>query len=456
MTFESGETVTRSSTGYRGRGATVTRSRTRTRTGTGLLGDGLEAGRRATGRVRGALARAATWLRETVTPLGWFLLALVACSTAAAIGLSWVEAWVIAIGAGILLVASIPFLFGGTTMDVELILERDRVVAGSDVAARLAISNRSLRVALPGVIDVPVGDGLVEAHVPLLLGSAVHVEHLVIGAHKRGVITVGPMTIARGDPIGILRREVSWPQVEQIHVHPVTVRLPSTSAGYVKDIDGTPSKQIVDSDLAFHAIRDYQPGDSRRHVHWKATAKTGTLMVRQFEESRRSRLGIILDLDRSGYTDEDEFELGVSVAASLGLQGVRDGRDVLLATAAPNSLTARDASTSIRTLPTLTPGALLDGTSTIKHDLSALRIEQVVSLTTQSFSDLSIVFVVTGGLVPLPRVRRAAFGVPPGVAAVMVRVESGAEPKSQQVAGFSIMSIGVLGDLRNLVARGGV
>jgi uncharacterized protein (DUF58 family) len=447
---ESGESVSRSSTAFRGRGRTVTRSRT------GFIDGGLEAGRRAGGRLGRTVLGVGVWLRETVTPLGWFLLGLVACSTAAAVGLGWVEAWVITIGAGLLLLASVPFLFGGTTMDVELTLERDRVVAGNDVGARLAVSNRSQRIALPGVIDVPVGDGLVEAHVPLLLGSAVHVEELVIGAHRRGVITVGPMTIARGDPVGILRREVSWPQVEQIHVHPVTLRLPSTSAGYVKDIDGTPSKQIVDSDLAFHAIRDYQPGDSHRHVHWKATAKTGTLMIRQFEESRRSRLGVILDIDPTGYTDDEEFELGVSVAASLGLQGVRDGRDVLLATAAAHAANARDASTSVRTLPTLTPGALLDGTSTIVHDATAPRIEHLVRLTTQSFSDLSIVFVVTGGLVPLARVRRAAFGVPPGVAAVMVRVESGAEPKSQQLAGFSIMSVGVLGDLRHLVSRGGL
>jgi hypothetical protein len=38
----------------------------------------------------------------------------------------------------------------------------------------------------------------------------------------------------------------------------------------------------------------------------------------------------------------------------------------------------------------------------------------------------------------------------------MVRTEAGAEPKSQQVAGFSIMTVGVLGDLRHLVARGGL
>ena len=45
------------------------------------------------------------------------------------------------------------------------------------------------------------------------------------------------------------------------------------------------------------ALREYQPGDDLRHVHWKSTAKTGRLMVRQYEESRRSRMAVVLGLD---------------------------------------------------------------------------------------------------------------------------------------------------------------
>ena len=69
--------------------------------------------------------------------------------------------------------------------------------------------------------------------------------------------------------------------------------------------------------MSFHAIREYTPGDSRRQIHWKSTAKTGQLMVRQFEESRRSRMAVVLSLALADYADEDEFELGVSAAASL-------------------------------------------------------------------------------------------------------------------------------------------
>src|SRR5690606_31733752 len=117
--------------------------------------------------------------------------------------------------------------------------------------------------------------GLVETAIPLLRRGAAHEETVQIAAPRRGIIQVGPMMITRGDPLGVLRRDLTWPQVELVHVHPLTVPLPATSAGFIKDVDGRASQTIVDSDLAFHAIREYAPGDSWRHVHWKSTAKTG-------------------------------------------------------------------------------------------------------------------------------------------------------------------------------------
>ena len=70
----------------------------------------------------------------------------------------------------------------------------------------------------------------------------------------------------------------------------------------MRDIEGAVTKKIVDSDLSFHAIRDYVAGDARRHVHWRSTAKTGTMMVRQYEETRRSRIAVVMDLGLSEYT----------------------------------------------------------------------------------------------------------------------------------------------------------
>nr|WP_236023519.1 DUF58 domain-containing protein [Bifidobacterium miconis] len=78
--------------------------------------------------------------------------------------------------------------------------------------------------------------------------------------------------------------------------------------------------RVVDDDLNFHGLREYRPGDDLRGVHWLSTARTGRLMVRQYEASHRIDVGLDLDAVESDYADHDEFELAVSVFASIGAQ----------------------------------------------------------------------------------------------------------------------------------------
>lgn len=409
---------------------------------------------KATGRALGSAGRLAFgWLIETVTAAGWMLIAVLIIGVVVGAAFGLVEGWVVAVVAVVLLLFSVPFLLGGANLDVRFALGQDRVVAGSEIDATITVSNHSRRVSLPVVLDVPVGPGLVEAYVPLLVGRAQHVERLRIAAPRRGIIRVGPMQFTRGDPIGILRREIGWPQVEEIYVHPVTSRLPSTSAGFLKDIEGQPTTHIVDSDLAFHAIREYVPGDSRRHVHWKSTAKTGQLMVRQFEETRRARIAVILDVQADEFSSEDEFELGVSAATSLALQAVRDGREVLMVTSGRSQL-RRGREIAITTLPTRSPKGLLDATCAIELDESAERLEAVTRLTAQTFAGLSIAFMVTGSLVTMDRLQRSAFAFPTNATSVVVRVEPGAEPTLRATRDFKVLTIGALDDLKHLIMRG--
>ncbi len=443
--------LSRTSASTRTRAETVTRF---TSTRAAVVGSGVFWGRRA---LRGARSWAlAVWefLSGTITAAGWLLVAVLVAGLVAGLALGWVEALVVASIAAVLLILCLPFLFGGHDYRAHLVLENDRVVAGTDVSGYLEIRNQSHRFSLPGVVDIPVGEGLVEAHVPLLGAGAEHREQLTIGAHRRGVITVGPMTIGRGDPLGILRREVSWPQVEQVFVHPVTVAIPSTSAGNIKDLDGAPTKDIVNADLSFHAIRQYMPGDSRRHVHWKSTAKTGTLMVRQYEETRRARVAVVLDLDLAEYGSDDEFEMAVSAAASLAVQGVRDGREVLVAVSDEIPEITRTTVLSIRELPTLTPRTLLDAMAGVQGSERALRLETVTALAVASHADLSIAFVVTGSGPSLTRLRTAALAFPVDVVTVAVRIEPGAEPTLRSTDDLTVMTVGALHDLSHMIARG--
>jgi len=453
VTYSTESRITRTAAGT----STSTRTSTVTRydrTRRGPVRGAVVGMRRMLRRSGRMLRRAYRWVGETVTTAGVLACAALVLGLAAGLLFGWVEAWAVAAIALVLLIVCVPFVLGEHDYRIELDLARDRVVAGTDIGAVLDVRNNGSRLALPGVVDVPVGEGLVEAHVPLLRPGAHHREELTIAAHHRGIIDVGPMTITRGDPIGILRRELSWPDVQRIHVHPVTVRIPSTSAGLIRDLEGTPSTTLVDADLSFHAVREYVVGDSQRHVHWKSTAKTGRLMVRQYEESRHARIAIILDLAASSYESDDEFETTVSAAASLAVQGITEGRDVLFAVSNEIPEHARAEVLSISALPTVTPKALLDATSGVDAADSVMRLESVTKLTVQSYADLSIAFLMTGSRMPLDRLRLAAISLPAAVEAVAVRSELGEEPTLRSARELAVMTLGALGDLPQMLARG--
>ena len=142
------------------------------------------------------------------------------------------------------------------------------------------------------------------------------------------MIVVGPVRSVRADPLHLLRRRVMWTEPVDLFVHPRTVSLGSSAAGFIRDLEGMPTTELSSADVSFHALRDYVPGDDRRHIHWKTTARTNKLMVRQFEETRRAHLAISLSINTDEYDSEAEFEMAISVAASIGRQAISEQRDL--------------------------------------------------------------------------------------------------------------------------------
>jgi len=66
-----------------------------------------------------------------------------------------------------------------------------------------------------------------------------------------------------------------------------------------------------------YLIREYMPEDSARHVDWKATAKSGSLKVREFSREDERKLRIVFDNPRNGAVSEKSYEDAVVLAASL-------------------------------------------------------------------------------------------------------------------------------------------
>ena len=275
-------------------------------------------------RARGAWSTA----RASVTPLGWFLAGAVLLLWFVAVVLDWREANVIALMLILLLLVAIAFTLGRVNLETVIRVAPSRVVVGDRAAGELTVRNMHTRAARGLRLELPVGKALGVYSLPILKPGDATDELFVVPTNKRAIIPVGPVATVKGDPLGILRRVQTWSDVQEIFVHPKTVPLSTVAAGLIRDMEGQATKQLSPSDVAFHTLREYVRGDDLRHVHWKSSAKRSAkldkLLVRQYVDTRRSDVAVLLSTDLAEYASEDEFELSVSCAASVAIQALRD------------------------------------------------------------------------------------------------------------------------------------
>ncbi len=448
-----------------------TRSRslfqTGTRTGTRTRGGGDTSRSGATGAPRTAALRRwwgravrnlRRWWRagrQAVTPIGWFVLAAVVVGAVVGASVGWIEGWFVAILGATLMLIALPFLLGARSYRIRLLLGRASVVAGDTGRLGVEVENTASRPQLPAVAELPVGDALREITVPLLAAHRTVTLPIEVPAPRRSVIQLGPINVARRDPLALLRREVTWRDRHLLYVHPVTTMLPPNSAGMVRDLEGDASRRLTDADLSFHAVREYVPGDAVRHIHWKSTAKTGALMIRQYEESQTARTAVLFDAVREEYASDDEYELAVSVAASISLQSVREGRERYVASAWASGRTPPRVD-GLEELPSREAGELLNAWAELTRASEMFPIERLARSLAESGRDLSIVVIVTGSRPEVSRIRRAAVAFSPDVRILAVRCELLADPRVQRMDPLALATVGALTDLPQLMLRGGL
>jgi uncharacterized protein (DUF58 family) len=382
------------------------------------------------GRVRAVLG--------CVSGFGWLMFGCATASWLLAERFGWVElrhaAFVLL---GLFSLACL-LTIGRTSLRVQLRLEPVRVVAGERAALQVSVTNVGRRSLLPMPLDVPAVRNTVRFALPSLGAGAAFEDIVVLPAQARGVYPVGPASTLRGDPFGLVRRQIVWTEPIDFFVHPPTVYLDALGRGLLRDIEGRSTNDVSVSDLAFHALRQYAPGDDRRHIHWPSTAKRSAtsgrceFMVRQFLDTRRSHLGIVLDCDRDVWRDEAEFETAVSVAASVAVRALRDEMELTqavgpLVQARPQKHSALDlySRAGLGEEPVGTSCARLARTS----------------------SGVSSVVLVTGPRRELVQLSHAKAVFGPDVQVIVVQVEHGAEMTLRRSSGLLVITIEALGDL---------
>jgi uncharacterized protein (DUF58 family) len=178
----------------------------------------------------------------------------------------------------------------------------------------LRLPDRRLRRVT--VIPPPPGIFQGMAYFPFLPPRAEAMADLELRFDRRGCYREDSFGLATRFPFAFLTKTRHVSLSREVLVYP---RIEPT--GEVLDIlprvRGEMASFVRGRGSDLYRIREYMPEDSARHVDWKATAKSGSLKVREFTREDECRLRIVFDNPVSGLISESAYEKGIDLAASL-------------------------------------------------------------------------------------------------------------------------------------------
>ena len=153
------------------------------------------------------------------------------------------------------------------------------------------------------------------AEVPPRGETEVRVE---AGARGRGHVRFRGVTLARTDPLGLVRALRHVPAPDTLLVLPRRYPLPPLALPGVRRYQpgGIALASSVGDSEEFMSLREYRPGDPLKRIHWRSSARVGRPVVREYQDEFFVRHGLVLDTFLPVGASE-VFEDAVSVAASF-------------------------------------------------------------------------------------------------------------------------------------------
>ena len=142
-----------------------------------------------------------------------------------------------------------------------------------------------------------------------------------VPTERRGVLVVGPLAAIRSDVLGlaIARRHVAGSEELLVSPRAHLLDIPELGNGVLGRHLLSLAQRLGNGE--FHSLRDYVEGDEPRTIHWRASARSEALKVRQHTIEGLRRVVVVLDQhDRPTLPEgqlDDAFERAVEVAASV-------------------------------------------------------------------------------------------------------------------------------------------
>jgi uncharacterized protein (DUF58 family) len=225
----------------------------------------------------------------------------------------------------------------GPTIRCRRVLDRDTVREGDEVQVTMTVTNEGAALERVQVMDpaaklYSVIAGETSALAALPPGESLTLQYTI--RSRRGVLALPPVQIRGGETLGLSPKVETQETKTKLtvlpefpHVRQVSVR-PLHTLGFTGPIPARRPGAGTD----FYGVRNYQPGDPLRRIHWRATARhVDVPFTTEFEQERIADVGIILDTRPEQMQENGDtalFEHGVRAAAALADALLRDGHRV--------------------------------------------------------------------------------------------------------------------------------
>ena len=214
----------------------------------------------------------------------------------------------------------------------------DIAIAGQPTEIRYSLTNHRAWIGARGIrlVDTLRADDPMaapETFVPFLRPQETMVITVPAVAGRRGRARFSAIRLSMGFPFGIFNKSVVIPAETDLIVLPALGRLRGDVIRASRMADspgGGLSMSGARGDDEFYGLREFRTGDNPRRIHWRRSAQTGQLMIREFANTREAQIWCVVDTrcDPRDVEQATWLEIAISAAATAICEALERGTKV--------------------------------------------------------------------------------------------------------------------------------
>lgn len=152
-------------------------------------------------------------------------------------------------------------------------------------------------------------------------------------ATMRGRVKLSHLRLSTRFPFSIFTKSLILPRPQEIIAFPRLCRIALPIRQISQSADSASSGLLTSrtrGDDEYYGIREYRSGDNPRRIHWRQSARTGQLMIREMSRFQDHRIWCIVHtrVDRGDVNQSENLERAISAAATVLCDALEQGARV--------------------------------------------------------------------------------------------------------------------------------